>query len=503
MTGPSDADDPRIDTLHGVALDLARCQSETAVYDAAIAGSHELFDVKQVVVMLRRDDRWVSITHPDRTTGTPPLPITGTMVETTIEREETVTVEAIGEVAGEHHPFADGTALCVPFGDKGILQLIGRDVFDDEAVQYVELLSFLASARLAQLSLSDEVDVIGDRFDALTSFHRDALERASHELRTPLTSIIGYMELVLEEDVGTLGEDQEELLKFVYRKATELEAAVETLTTTFDDALDVALEDAANSTRLGALVGSGSILLIESKSDVTPLLADRLRATGYRVRIAESAAEAEVAITEEPPAVLVMDWFVGDENGLALARRLNERCNEELPVALLSIVADESNGESQLGVSAVTDGDFDTAMTVGKHFIDMERCDDVDLLVVGSVESHGNEDRSSAVDVTQVVGREAAIEAHCERGYDFAIVAATGDARTDCKTVAALRERRCGRRMPVVLVDPDAGGTWYTVGGRLFVQRPLNVTDLTAALISACPGPHDLRSPDQQTGGLT
>jgi signal transduction histidine kinase len=503
MSGPSDADEPRIDTLHGVALDLARCQSETAVYDVAIAASHKMFNAKQVVVMLRRNDGWVSITHTDRTPGSPSLPITGTAVETTIEHEETVEIEAIEEVAGEHHPFADGTALCVPFGDKGVLQLIGRDVFDDETVRSVELLSFLASARLSQLSLSDEVDVIGKRFDALESFNRDALERASHELRTPLTSIIGYMELVLEEDVGTLGKDQEELLRFVYRKATELEAAVEALTTTFDDALDVTLEDAADSNRLGALVGSGSILLIESGSDVAPLLADRLRAIGYRVRIAESAAEAEVAITEEPPAVLVTDWFVEDESGLALARRLSERCDEELPVALLSVVTDESSGESQLGVSAVTDGGFDTAMTAGENIIDMERCDGVDLLVVGSVGRFDGGNRSAAVDVTQVADRKAAIGAQRERGYDLAIIAATGNARTDCKTVAALRERRGGRRMPVVFVDPDANGTWYTVGSRLFVQRPFDITDLTAALITACPGPHDPRSPDRQTGGLT
>ncbi|MEM4780247.1 MAG: histidine kinase dimerization/phospho-acceptor domain-containing protein [Halalkalicoccus sp.] len=503
MTGPPSADDPRVDALHGVALDLTRCRSETAVYDAAIAASRDLFDVEQVVVVLRRNDGWVSITHTDETTGSPSLLITGAAVETAIECEETVEIEAVGEVAGEHHPFAAEAALCVPLGDEGVLQLVDGGGFADETIRCAELLSFLASARLAQLSLSDEVDVIGERFDALASFHRDALARASHELRTPLTSIIGYMELLLEEDADTLDEDQEELLRFVYRKATELEAAVETLTTTFDDALDVALESVGGSDRVGTLVGSGSMLLIESEHDTATLLAERLRAIGYRVRVAESATEAEEAVTEEPPAVLVTDRFVGDESGLVLARRLGERCDEALPVALLSVVTDESSGEPQLGVSAVTDGGFDTAMTVGEHLIDMERGDGVDLLVIGSVDGLDGGERSSNVAVTQVEDREAAIEACHERGYDLAIVAATGNARTDRETVAALRERRRGRRMPVVLVDPDAGGSWYTVGSRLFVQRPLDVTDLTGALITARPGPHDLRASDRRTGGAT
>jgi signal transduction histidine kinase len=45
---------------------------------------------------------------------------------------------------------------------------------------------------------------------------------AAHELRRPLSPIIGYVELLLEEEVGPLGDDQREYLEIVQRGARRL-----------------------------------------------------------------------------------------------------------------------------------------------------------------------------------------------------------------------------------------------------------------------------------------
>ncbi|MDX6556946.1 MAG: hypothetical protein QOD86_3141 [Miltoncostaeaceae bacterium] len=49
---------------------------------------------------------------------------------------------------------------------------------------------------------------------------------ASHELRTPLTSIIGYLDVVLEGELGELGEEQEQFLRVAARNADRLLALV-------------------------------------------------------------------------------------------------------------------------------------------------------------------------------------------------------------------------------------------------------------------------------------
>jgi PAS domain S-box-containing protein len=61
-----------------------------------------------------------------------------------------------------------------------------------------------------------ELDRLKDEFVALVS----------HELRTPLTSIRGYLELVLEEEAGSLTEEQRQFLGVVERNAHRLLALV-------------------------------------------------------------------------------------------------------------------------------------------------------------------------------------------------------------------------------------------------------------------------------------
>ena len=59
----------------------------------------------------------------------------------------------------------------------------------------------------------------------------DFVATVSHELRTPLTSIKGYMEMLLDGDVGELSSEQERTLATVNRNATRLQDLIEDLLT--------------------------------------------------------------------------------------------------------------------------------------------------------------------------------------------------------------------------------------------------------------------------------
>ena len=75
----------------------------------------------------------------------------------------------------------------------------------------------LEVARRAQLELTRQ----NEQLQAVDQMKDDLIALVSHELRTPLTSIIGYLELVTEED-GELTEAQRQKLAIVERNAQRL-----------------------------------------------------------------------------------------------------------------------------------------------------------------------------------------------------------------------------------------------------------------------------------------
>ncbi len=54
----------------------------------------------------------------------------------------------------------------------------------------------------------------------------DFVALASHELRTPLTSIVGYVDLILDEDVGKINKEQKEFLQIISQNTQRLEALI-------------------------------------------------------------------------------------------------------------------------------------------------------------------------------------------------------------------------------------------------------------------------------------
>jgi PAS domain S-box-containing protein len=116
----------------------------------------------------------------------------------------------------------------------------------------------------------------------------------SHELRTPLSSILGYLELVLDDEEGTLSDEQRQFLGTVERNAHRLQRLVGDLLFT-------------------AQVEAGRFTLQPEDVD----LASVVRASEETIRVTADAAGVEVDI-EVPAAGLVVP---GD------AVRLGQACD--------------------------------------------------------------------------------------------------------------------------------------------------------------------------------
>jgi DNA-binding response OmpR family regulator len=66
------------------------------------------------------------------------------------------------------------------------------------------------------------------------------------------------------------------------------------------------------------------LLVVDDEPELRSLLAEYFGRHGFRVRMAEDAAVARLAVAEETPALAVLDVNMPGENGLSLARWLRE-----------------------------------------------------------------------------------------------------------------------------------------------------------------------------------
>ena len=98
---------------------------------------------------------------------------------------------------------------------------------------------------------------------------------------------------------------------------------------------------------------SATVLVVEDEPQIQELVAVNLEHLGHKVVRAASAEEAEVAIRAALPDVLVLDWMLPGESGVAFARRLRaaER-TRELPILMLTARAMEQDKVSGLEAGA-------------------------------------------------------------------------------------------------------------------------------------------------------
>ena len=98
---------------------------------------------------------------------------------------------------------------------------------------------------------------------------------------------------------------------------------------------------------------TATVLVVEDEPQIQELVAVNLEHIGHKVLRAASAEEAEAAIRTALPDVLVLDWMLPGESGLAFARRLrSDERTRDLPILMLTARAMEQDKLSGLEAGA-------------------------------------------------------------------------------------------------------------------------------------------------------
>jgi two-component system phosphate regulon response regulator PhoB len=96
-----------------------------------------------------------------------------------------------------------------------------------------------------------------------------------------------------------------------------------------------------------------SVLVVEDEPQIQELVAVNLEHFGHRVRRAATAEEAEAAIRAALPDVVVLDWMLPGESGIAFARRLRaDARTRDLPILMLTARAMEADKLAGLDAGA-------------------------------------------------------------------------------------------------------------------------------------------------------
>jgi two-component system phosphate regulon response regulator PhoB len=86
------------------------------------------------------------------------------------------------------------------------------------------------------------------------------------------------------------------------------------------------------------------ILVVEDEEPLALLLKYNLEAEGYQVRVATRGEEAEIAVSEDAPHLIILDWMLPGSSGLELCRRWrSQRISKNIPIILLTARGEESD----------------------------------------------------------------------------------------------------------------------------------------------------------------
>jgi len=95
------------------------------------------------------------------------------------------------------------------------------------------------------------------------------------------------------------------------------------------------------------------ILVVEDESAIAELIAINLRHAGHEITLAASAEQAQREVDAMLPDLVVLDWMLPGQSGLALARQWRaDARTKELPIILLTARAAEQDKVSGLDAGA-------------------------------------------------------------------------------------------------------------------------------------------------------
>jgi len=95
------------------------------------------------------------------------------------------------------------------------------------------------------------------------------------------------------------------------------------------------------------------VLVVEDESAIAELISINLRHAGFEVTLAGSASQAQYEVDRVLPDLVVLDWMLPGQSGVALARQWRGAARtKELPVIMLTARADESDKIAGLDAGA-------------------------------------------------------------------------------------------------------------------------------------------------------
>ncbi len=82
---------------------------------------------------------------------------------------------------------------------------------------------------------------------------------------------------------------------------------------------------------------NAKVLVVEDEEPLATLLQYNLEAEGFRVAISSRGDEAEIAVSEDPPDLIILDWMLPGLSGIELCRRLRSgKVSRSIPILMLT-----------------------------------------------------------------------------------------------------------------------------------------------------------------------
>ena len=95
------------------------------------------------------------------------------------------------------------------------------------------------------------------------------------------------------------------------------------------------------------------VLVVEDEAAIAELISINLRHAGYDVTIASTADQAQAAVDAVLPDLVLLDWMLPGQSGLALARQWRAGARtRELPIIMLTARSEEGDKISGLDAGA-------------------------------------------------------------------------------------------------------------------------------------------------------
>jgi two-component system phosphate regulon response regulator PhoB len=115
---------------------------------------------------------------------------------------------------------------------------------------------------------------------------------------------------------------------------------------------------------------AAKVLVVEDEEPISQLLAYNLQKEGFKVATAGDGDEALVAIAEDRPDIVLLDWMLPNVSGIELCRQFRARNDtREVPVIMLT-----ARGEEEDRVRGLDVGADDYVASFADLVLDRELC---------------------------------------------------------------------------------------------------------------------------------